>query len=207
MTDKEARQPIELTIDERASLERLASAESPFSQRAQALLASSDGADLAGAGLTAGLTANQVRYWLGRFGTRRLSIFPEELLTEQAVEEEAQMEPPLLAAPEEAPLLKAPELAGELTETVPDAPKAAAAAAVAAAGGTAAVKSKKDKKDKKTKSGTAKKKAKDKTDKKDKMGKKSKKDKKSKKAKKGKKGKKSEKVKKAKKAKKDKKKK
>ena len=170
-------------------LEQVAGGEAPHSQRAQALLALADGADLAGAGITAGLTVNQVRYWLGRFGSRRLSIFPAELLAAQTSDTETKMEPPLLDAPEEAPLLKAPELAGELPESVAGTPKAAAAA-VAAVGGTAAVKSKKDKSKKAKKA------------KKEKKSKKVKKEKKSKKDKKPKKEKKSEKVKKAKKAKK-----
>lgn len=190
MADKESNRALELSVDERAGLKQIAAGEPPYSQRAQALLALADGADLAEAGGKAGLTANQARYWLGRFGTRRLTIFPEDLLAIQ-VPEEVEPDPPMLAAPEKAPLLEAPELAGELPESIPDSPKAAAADA----GGTMAVKTKKKKKAKKDKKAKKSKKEK-KGKKKAKKSKKEKKDKKSKKSKKDKKNKKDKKKKK-----------
>ena len=177
MVDKEAKKAIELSADERASLERVAAGDPPHSQRAQALLAQANGASLAVAGAAAGLTENQVRYWLGRFGSRRLSIFPEDLLAAPAAVDETP-EPPMLAAPEQAPMLKAPELAGELPESLSASPEAAAKA-----------KSKK-KKAKKAKSSKKKKAAAEDKKKKPKKGKKSRKSKKGKKNKKEKKGKK-----------------
>ena len=185
MTDKDSQKMIELTVAERAGLERIASTEPPYSQRAQGLIAMADGANLAEAGMASGLTINQMRHWLGRFGTRRLSIFPEDLLAVETLKKETKNEPLLLDAPEEEPLLKAPEiaamleapeLAGELPEIISDNP--ALAASLGAAGAAVAAKAKKNKKDKKSK--------KDKMDKKKNKGKKGKKGKKSKKSKKNK---------------------
>ncbi len=202
MTDMEAKKGVELTAEERAGLLRIVSAEPPHSQRAQALLAVSEGEDLEGAGAIAGLSANQVRYWLGRFGTRRLSVFPEELLADPDVEEELQQEPPLLEAPEEAMLLDAPQEAAmleapDVAAELPESFEGALAAPVAAAGATAAgaaaaaeskkKKNKGGKEDKKSKSGKRKKKKSGSKKKKSKKEKKAKKDKKGKKNKKGKK--------------------
>ena len=212
MTENKSQKMIELTAAERAALERIASAEPPHSQRAQGLIVMADGGNLAEAGMASGLTINQMRHWLGRFGTRRLSIFPEELLVEETLEEEVEQTPLLLDAPEEellleAPeelvLLKAPELAGELPESIPD--SAVFATAASTAGGVVVVKVKKGKKDKK--SGKEKKSKKGKNTKKNKKSKKDKKDKKSKKGKNSKKNKNDKKSKKNKKNKKNKKKK
>jgi hypothetical protein len=181
MSDTDGNPKIELTVEERKTLQQIASAEPPNSSRALAILALADGADLAGAGTRSGLTSNQVRYWSGRFGTRRLSIFPEGILEEEA-EDKVQAEPPLLGAPEETPLLEAPEVAGVLPETLSDdvntGPSVAAAAAVAATGGAVAAKSKKAKGKKDKKSKKDKKGKKEKNKKKDKKDNKGKKDKK-----------------------------
>jgi len=190
MTDKESKQTIELTVDERAGLEHIASSEEPHSQRAQGLIALANGADLAEAGSTSGLTVNQMRYWLGRFNTRRLSIFPEELLPKKPLIADPASEYPLLEAldelpmlksPDEAPMLEAPELAGELPDVISEDDVTAAAVAATE---TASLKRKKDKnkENKKEKKG--------KKNKKSKKGKKDKKNKKDKKSKKGRKGKK-----------------
>jgi hypothetical protein len=204
MAEKKIEKMIEITAGEREGLERVALGEPPYSQRAKGLIAMADGANLAEAGMASGLTINQVRYWVGRFGTRRLSIFPEELLVKKTLKKEAEKTPtlldgpeeaPLLESPEDSPLLEPPELAGELPEIVPD----DTAAAVVTAGEAMALKSEKGKNKKSKKS------KKNKKSKKDKKSKKSKKDKKSKKSKKGKKGKKGKKVKKGKKSKKSKK--
>jgi len=69
-----------LTEDEKLVCEQLAVNGSPFGQRAQALLALDTGVTRELASQRSGLTPNQVRYWQGRFRTRRLDIFPEDLL-------------------------------------------------------------------------------------------------------------------------------
>ena len=69
-----------LTEDEKLVCEQLAVNGSPFGQRAQALLTLDTGATRELASERSGLTPNQVRYWQGRFRTRRLDIFPEDLL-------------------------------------------------------------------------------------------------------------------------------
>ncbi len=202
---------IELSNGEKAGLEQIAGGEAPHSQRAKALLALSDSADLAAAGISSGLTVNQVRYWLGRFRGGRLSTFPEELLaTEESAEEEAS-EPTMLAAPETSPMLHAPPktdqlMAGEAdAEDVIELPAVTTAAGVAAMAAVSGKSTKKKnkkkksgdggKKSKKSKKGKkAKKKEKTVKSKKDKKGEKSKKDKKDKKDKKGKKDKKNKKA-------------
>jgi hypothetical protein len=72
----------ELFITERESLvlEALVKSEVPFSQRAQALLAVDAGSTLEQASLVSGLRVTQVKYWLARFASGRLKIFPEYLL-------------------------------------------------------------------------------------------------------------------------------
>ena len=196
MTDKKANKTLDLTAAERVGLERVASTEAPHNQRAQALLAVAEGMDLAGAGDAAGLSTNQVRHWLGRFGTGRLSIFPEELLAAADTGEEAEEELTLLDvldetllldAPDEAPMLDAPHIAAELSAFI-DNPEAVAAAlegtAVAEALAASSSKKKKNKKAKESKDKKKKKSGKKKDkDKKDKKNKKSKKSKKSKKKK------------------------
>jgi hypothetical protein len=71
-----------MTPDERTVCEQIAAAGgSSHSLRAQALLILDAGASQAEAAAQSGLTPNQVRYWLGRFRSRRLTIFPEALVT------------------------------------------------------------------------------------------------------------------------------
>ena len=70
-----------MTPDERTACEQIAAASgSPHSPRAQALLILNTGASQEEAATQSGLTPNQVRYWLGRFRSRRLTIFPDELV-------------------------------------------------------------------------------------------------------------------------------
>ena len=69
-----------LTEDEKLVCEQLAVGEPPFGQRAQALLALDSGVTQELASQHSGLTPNQVRYWHGRFRTRRLDVFPDDLL-------------------------------------------------------------------------------------------------------------------------------
>jgi hypothetical protein len=69
-----------LSPEERAACQRIAAGEAPWSQHAQSLLALDAGATQAAAAEQAGLTAGQVKYWLGRFRSDRLDIFPAALL-------------------------------------------------------------------------------------------------------------------------------
>ena len=72
----------ELFVTERESLvlEALVKSAVPFSQRAQALLAVDAGSTLEQASLVSGLRVAQIKYWLARFDSGRLSIFPESVL-------------------------------------------------------------------------------------------------------------------------------
>jgi transposase len=88
-----------LDDEQRIVCERLASGEEPHGQRAQALLALDEGATQAAAADRAGLSKNQVKYWLGRFRKNGLGIFPEDLV-DQARPETA--EPESVPAEEEA---------------------------------------------------------------------------------------------------------
>jgi len=76
-----------LSSEERAIFSQVAMKEPPDSQRAQALLAIDEGATQAEAGIRAGLTQGQVRYWLDKFHKNGASIFPEELLNQAQQEE------------------------------------------------------------------------------------------------------------------------
>lgn len=67
-----------LEPQERPSCEQIATGKPPHSQRAQALLALDKGETQAEAGRLSGLSVGQVRYWLGRFRTNRMNIFPSE---------------------------------------------------------------------------------------------------------------------------------
>ncbi len=68
--------------DERTACEQIATASgNPHSLRAQALLILDTGASQEEAATQSDLTPNRVRYWLGRFRSRRLTICPEELAT------------------------------------------------------------------------------------------------------------------------------
>ena len=76
----EGKRNLILTEDEKLVCEQLAVGETPFGQRAQALLALDSGATQELTSQHSGLTLNQVKYWQGRFRTRRLDIFPDDLL-------------------------------------------------------------------------------------------------------------------------------
>ena len=67
-----------LEPQERPSCKQIATGKPPHSQRAQALLALDKGETQAEAGRLSGLSVGQVRYWLGRFRTNRMNIFPSE---------------------------------------------------------------------------------------------------------------------------------
>jgi hypothetical protein len=69
-----------LDAQERAQCARLAAGESLHSQRAQVLLALDQGETQKDAGLLAGLSPGQVKYWLGKFRQDRMAIFPEDIL-------------------------------------------------------------------------------------------------------------------------------
>ena len=74
-----------LSPQERGACQRLAlQEEAPHSQRAQALLALDEGATQPEAGLRAGLTVGQVKYWLGKFRKVGLDIFPEQVVMDTA---------------------------------------------------------------------------------------------------------------------------
>jgi hypothetical protein len=201
MSGTENNQPeIVLSDAERATLGTLAGGEPPFGQRAKAILAVADGADLAAAGASADLTENQVRHWLGRFRNGRLAIFPEVPLPAAESAESLEPEPTLLAAPPESPKLQAPPKVEELTAGTADAgdvielPATTAVAGATAVAVAASKKSKKKDKAKKKKKATkkaknAKKDGKKKVSKKDKKNKNGKKSDKKKQGKKGNKGK------------------
>ena len=69
-----------LEPQERLRCEQIATGEPPHSQRAQALLAVDRGETQAEAGRLSGLSAGQVKYWLGKFRKDRMDIFPSESL-------------------------------------------------------------------------------------------------------------------------------
>lgn len=75
-----------VSTDETAVLEQIALGETMHSQRAQALLRLAESESFTEAAAQSGLSENQVKYWVGRFRTRRLTIFPDDLVT--AVSEE-----------------------------------------------------------------------------------------------------------------------
>lgn len=65
--------PLTLTTEETEVLSRLREGSPPGSSRAAAILALAEGGDLDSAVGLSGLTAGQVRYWLGRFRSRRIA--------------------------------------------------------------------------------------------------------------------------------------
>ena len=66
-----------LTVEERVDCEMLATGDSWYSPRAQALLALDEGATRKEAGEQTGLTLGQISYWLRRFRADRMAAFPE----------------------------------------------------------------------------------------------------------------------------------
>jgi len=69
-----------LSSEERAICKLIAKGGAPHCQRAEALLALHQDSSQAEASRHSGLTVNQIRYWLGRFRSRHLGIFPDEIL-------------------------------------------------------------------------------------------------------------------------------
>lgn len=72
--------PLTLTTEEAEILSRLAEGSPPASSRATAILALAESADRDRAVDLSGLTAGQVRYWLGRFRSGRLSALVATVL-------------------------------------------------------------------------------------------------------------------------------
>jgi hypothetical protein len=73
-----------LTPDETQTLTRISTADAPYNQRAQALLALHQGQTLDEAAELTGLRTKQVAYWHNRYQKTRLAVFPAELLVEPA---------------------------------------------------------------------------------------------------------------------------
>jgi outer membrane biosynthesis protein TonB len=154
-----------MTKEETRIIERLTSSDVPYNQRAQALLALSEGKTEDEAAAHSGLRLTQVKYWASRFPKSRLALFPDDLLAEVETIEMEEIEE---AVEETAVLL---EESGVITEAQVQNAK----------------KEKKKKKSKKNKKSDKEKDKKDKKKKKDKKEKK-KKDNKKKKSTKDKKG-------------------
>ena len=73
-----------LSAQERVAFRMISTGNDLHGQRAIALLAIDEGASQEQAAQRAGLTAGQVKYWLGKFRRVRMEIFPEQvLLTDQ----------------------------------------------------------------------------------------------------------------------------
>ena len=164
-----------LTPAEKLKLSKISNGPNPHGQRAKALLALNEGSTQVTAGISAGLTRDQVKYWVAKFRASRMGIFPDTIVKEGKTTEDkpAKKVVTLTSVSKDAP----PESLGDKKE------------------GKKKKKKKKAKKDKTTakakSEGNKKKNKKSKKDKKNKMkGKKDKKVKKDKKGKKGKKGKK-----------------
>jgi Mg-chelatase subunit ChlI len=68
-----------LSLQEREACVQITLTESPYNQRAQALLALDDGSTRADAAYRSGLSAGQVKYLLSRFREKRMAMFPEVL--------------------------------------------------------------------------------------------------------------------------------
>lgn len=69
-----------LSSQEREAFRMISIGNDLHSQRAIALLAIDEGETQEQAGQRAGLTAGQVKYWLGKFRLLRMNIFPEQVL-------------------------------------------------------------------------------------------------------------------------------
>lgn len=186
MSEQKEFEPM-MTEEEILVVTHITSAEAPYSQRAQALLAINHGKTADEAGEASGLRATQVKYWVSRYRKSGLAIFPEELLVEEGedvvVETAVSLEKSLPSNTEQAPAEqksqeKKKEQKGKKSKEVKGKKSVA----------TTAEQAPSDKKDKKKKSKDKQKKRKTKQAKKQKKdkktGKKKKKDKKSKKEKK-----------------------
>jgi hypothetical protein len=77
-----------LSDQEREAFKMVSTGNDLHSQRAIALLAIDDGATQAEAAQLSGLTAGQVKYWLGKFRQVRMEIFPEQVLQAEMPEGE-----------------------------------------------------------------------------------------------------------------------
>jgi hypothetical protein len=75
-----------LSDQEREAFKMISTGNDLHGQRAIALLAIDEGASQTGAAQQAGLTAGQVKYWLGKFRRVRMEIFPEQVLKTEKVE-------------------------------------------------------------------------------------------------------------------------
>jgi len=75
-----------LSDQEREAFKMIATGNDLHGQRAIALLAIDGGATQAQAARQSGLTAGQVKYWLGKFRQVRMEIFPEQILKTDKVE-------------------------------------------------------------------------------------------------------------------------
>ena len=69
-----------LSSQEREAFKMISTGNDLHGQRALALLAIDEGTTQEQAGQRAGLTAGQVKYWLGKFRRVRMDIFPEQVL-------------------------------------------------------------------------------------------------------------------------------
>jgi hypothetical protein len=74
-----------LSDQEREAFKMISTGNDLHGQRAIALLAIDDGATQAQAAQQSGLTAGQVKYWLGKFRQVRMEIFPEQVLEAEKV--------------------------------------------------------------------------------------------------------------------------
>ena len=77
---------LHLKPQEKLILQQIAIGEPPSSQRAQSLLDIDAGVTHSTAAQVTGQTVGQVNYWLGKFRTDRMNIFPEELLQQTEIE-------------------------------------------------------------------------------------------------------------------------
>lgn len=75
-----------LSDQEREAFKMISTGNDLHGQRAIALLAIDEGATQAQAAQQSGLTAGQVKYWLGKFRQVRMEIFPEQILKTEKME-------------------------------------------------------------------------------------------------------------------------
>ena len=75
-----------LTLHEHSICTYITSCESPHNKRAQALLLLNEHNTQGQAAAQTGLSTGQIKYWLAKFRKQRLTIFPDILLNEIAVE-------------------------------------------------------------------------------------------------------------------------
>jgi hypothetical protein len=75
-----------LSAQEREALKMISTGNDLQSQRAFALLAVDEGTTQKEAAQRSGLTAGQVKYWVGKFRRVRMDMFPEEVLQAEQLE-------------------------------------------------------------------------------------------------------------------------